>query len=313
MLSLHDNLFHYTKLETASEHILPSMSIKMGSFKHVNDPRESKEWKFVIYTRELKTNEIFDSKIFEDISKYITHKSLMLCLTRDDPTLLTGEEDDRDIRVGYAHPRMWSQYGDNHKGVCLVLDREQLHVSIESKVGKVGLFHGPVDYRSSVTSPSGNAFNLPYLEDILDKGMPGILEPHIEKYYHDLFFNKHIDWRDEWEYRWVFRAGNENPIFIPIGNCIKGVILGSDCSTTDSMGVKEYCKKNRIPLFRVHQHGWALSLLPEDSSQEDTLSLSGISYSDRIPCSGVFVQARDQKGKNRTIRIDNHGNLKLIE
>lgn len=310
MFPLHDNLYHYTKYDTALNFILPTMKIMMGSFNNVNDPRESKIWPFTLYSKNLKTNENFDSKVFQDISKFITHKSLMLCLTRDDPTLASDNEDDKDIRVGYAHARMWAQYGDNHKGVCFVFDKAQLNASIESVTGKFGLFHGPINYRSSARNPNGDAFHLAYLEDILDPRMFGLLEQHITKHHQALFFNKHIDWRDEWEYRWVFRSENENPIFIPIDKCIKALILGNDCTIDAS--VEDYFMKIRIPLYRMHQHGWALSLLPEDS-REDIISLNGISFSTEIPCSGVFVQARDNRQRNRTLRVDTNGNMVLLE
>jgi len=126
LFPLHSFLYHYTTAQTAAYKILTAMMLRMGSFQALNDPREAKTWPFRIYFRSPKSNLRFQSTLFDEISTYITSKSLILYCTRDDPTV-TEQDDDRVLRSGCGHPRMWSQYADNHKGVCLVLDWKKLH------------------------------------------------------------------------------------------------------------------------------------------------------------------------------------------
>lgn len=39
-------VYHYTRRETAFQHILPSRTIRLGPLSQTNDPRETKSWTF---------------------------------------------------------------------------------------------------------------------------------------------------------------------------------------------------------------------------------------------------------------------------
>jgi len=287
------------------------MSIQMGSYQKLNDPREAKSWPFTFYTRNHETNEKFNSSIFDDISNYITKKSLVLCCTRDDPTVNKNDED-FDTRTGYGHPRMWSQYADRHKGVCLVLNQESLNSDIKEKAGGYTLFRGPVLYLKTA-GPVGDAYHIQYLDDILDKDIASVMEPHIEKHNKSLFFTKHLDWRAEWEYRWVLRSTDDAPILIPITSSIKGIILGNECTANDTKDILAICSELTILVFKLFQHGWSMSLMPTDAKEENVISLNGISFSTLIPTSGVFAQAHDSNGNIRPIHINNSGQVIVVE
>lgn len=291
----------------------------MGSFQYLNDPREAKSWPFKFYSRSPKSNEDFQYSLFDEVSKYITQYSLILCCSRDDPAV-TEDHEDRSIRSGFGHPRMWSQYADNHKGVCLVLDQQGLHESIVSHLGLDNLFYGSIEYLSTTYGPRSSAssgpYELVYWEDIVDRGLANIIEPHIRRFHRELFFTKHLDWRDEWEYRWVYRSNGDEPVSIPIANCLNAVLLGSDCSTDLSRRIVELCRIYEIPVYRANWHGWAVSifgnLLDESFDSENIASLNGLSFSTNIPCGGVFAQAFDQHGKVRPILIENNGNVRVM-
>lgn len=288
------------------------MSIQMGSYQGLKDPREAKTWPFIFYTRNSETNERFESSVFEEVSNYITKKTLILCCTKDDPSVKEGDHD-RDIRSGYGHPRMWVQYADEHKGACLVLNQELLHANILSKVGSEGLYTGPVNYLRTTTGPNGGAYHIKYLDDILDTGIPNTMDPHIDKFNEELFFTKHIDWRDEWEYRWVLRSKNDSPVFVSIIDCIKAVIVGNECPVKETQEIIEACSTTGIPIYKLLQHGWSMSLMPIDTDEENVISLNGISFSTEIPCAGVFVQALDNNGDIRPIHIRNSGEVIVVK
>ena len=312
MFSLHENLYHYTRAKTLIDKILPSKAIQFGSYQNLNDPREAKTWPFVFYTSSVDTNDKFKSSVFEEVSNYITQKTLVLCCTQDDPLVTDGDKD-RDIRSGYGHPRMWSQYADDHKGVCIVLNKNILHKSILLKFGNKGLYYGPVSYLKTVSGPNSKAYDIQYLDDILNNSVSNVIEPHLDKYNKELFFTKHIDWQDEWEYRWVFRSKDNTPILISISDCITAVIVGNECTEKDTSDIISICSTLGIPVLKLLQHGWSMSLLPIDTDEQNVISLNGVSFSTKIPCTGVFSQAHDNTGKTRPILIKNNGEVIVVE
>ncbi len=282
----------------------------MGLYQGLNDPRESKTWPFTLYSKNHITNDGFQSSIFDEISDFITKKTIVLCGSRDDPSV-TKKSDDRDIRSGYGHPRMWAQYADSHKGVCLVVDHKALHENIVKMAGDRPLFHGPVNYLNSVSGPNDLSNHIAYIEDIYEKGMSHIVEPHLKENSESLFFTKHLDWRDEWEHRWVLRTEEESAEYVSIKNCLKAVILGSECEAIDQSEILKICKLMNIPAIKILQHGWSMSLMPLE--ENSAISLNGISFSTEIPTAGVFAQARDSLGKVRPVLIKNNGEVSIVE
>ena len=319
LFKLRKSLYHYTKSETVIKYILPSLTLRMGSFEHLNDPKEAKAWPFKFYSRAQSSNKKFQFKLFEDVSKYITQKSLVVCCSQDDPSVVDDHED-RPIRSGFGHPRMWAQYGDAHKGVCLMLDHKKLHETIISRLGTEGLYYGPIEYLSTTYGPRAGTegpYELAYWEDIVESGVASVMEPHIKRFHKELLFTKHLDWQDEWEYRWVYRSDDGQPVLISVAESLKAVLLGSDCSVDDSRKIADLCTGLSLPVLRVYWHGWAVSIFEEPLNDklksETALSLNGISFSTQIPCNGIFAQAYDQYGKGRTILIENNGAVTLLE
>ncbi|MBA3469261.1 MAG: DUF2971 domain-containing protein [Herpetosiphonaceae bacterium] len=315
MFPLQQHVYHYTTSQRAVEHVLQSFTLRMGSFKGLNDPREAKTWPFRLYAQSPETLASFPPDLFSRISEFITSKSLILCCVQDDPTVIEDHED-RMLRSGFGHPRMWAQYGENHKGVCLVLDQQKLHAAIVATLGSDNLFSGPVNYLNTTYGPvaqnGSSAYDLAYVEPLLEHGLGTILEPYIRRFHRDLFFTKHLDWRDEWEYRWVYRSKDGEPVFIPIAQCLEAVILGADCDEVTSDRLIHQCQDHGVPAYRAFWHGWAMSLMPAVAQQGQILSLNGISYNMTIPCSGVFVQAHDQYGQVQPLLIDNEGHVRFI-
>jgi hypothetical protein len=51
---------------------------------------------------------------------------------------------------GFSRPRMWQQYGDNYRGVCMIFDRAALQRAIEASVPSGSrLSMGPVNYSNT--------------------------------------------------------------------------------------------------------------------------------------------------------------------
>jgi hypothetical protein len=136
-----ERLYHYTSLAAALEHIVPTRKLRLSPFSSMRDPRESRDWRIVgEFGGDRK-----DDSLREDTLRWIKfnrelqeRKRLMkvLSLTRDDP--------DRGNRMsvlfgrGFAHPRLWEQYADNHHGVCLCFHLGKLIDELSAGLAPLG-------------------------------------------------------------------------------------------------------------------------------------------------------------------------------
>jgi len=64
--------------------------------------------------------------------------------------------------------------------------------------------------------------------NIIKHGVSKALEMQLEKYFHEYFFLKSMDYRDEHEYRLVVIIDEGDSIGLPIDLSLKGVIVGID-------------------------------------------------------------------------------------
>src|SRR4051794_29020534 len=118
-------LFHYTKRETALEHILPTGRLRFGTLPRTNDPREAVPTLFTVAgfvgdDDELTKRDPFD--LIAEAGALLRDSVHLLCLTEDKPSDVTYSR----YGNGPRRARMWAQYADNHKGVCLCFDGDRL-------------------------------------------------------------------------------------------------------------------------------------------------------------------------------------------
>ena len=126
-----DFLFHYTTAETLIEGILPEGRFELGSFASLNDPRESKDWNFGLGTRlgwDGVTDEFIDN-VQREATGFLKNNTKVGCFSKND-SRVSGYDTDELYLWGCCRPRMWDQYGDEHRGVCLVFNRKRLEECI---------------------------------------------------------------------------------------------------------------------------------------------------------------------------------------
>ena len=224
-----NNVCHYTSWEKANS-ILSKRHINFSPLVKCDDPRESKHWDFdFIGIGQTTCLENF-KEIPKNFDNYIKNNSMIICFCgwnddemNFDKNQITHYREEY-YRVGWARSRMWSQYGRKHTGVCLVFDRKQLEEQFNSTFGANKRFKGRVEYqyylKRFVESRKIESMNI-LIYDV-DKA----LEMQISKYYHEYFFLKLMDYRDEHEYRLVVIVNNGDSVRIPIESSLKGVIVG---------------------------------------------------------------------------------------
>ena len=100
-------LFHFTTTESLLK-ILSGMTVKLSNFTNLNDLNETDincDWN--------------DSLKKINTKKYIQNHCKLISFSQN------YHPKDKFCQPGYNHPRMWAQYSDNNKGVCLVINEEK--------------------------------------------------------------------------------------------------------------------------------------------------------------------------------------------
>lgn len=189
-------LFHYTSAASFFK-ILESMSLKLSSFKKLNDLNE-------VNIKALYFSDK-DNKFKEKLKNYINKECNLLCFTQNYKCDKTTEE-------GTNHPAMWAHYADNNKGVCIVLDEKEFLAKNKDILKKS--FHKLRKVKYARTNVVLQKFNT------CSTSTP---ESFIRQNYKELFFLKHSDWITEREKR-LFVICKEK--YLSIEGCIKYIALG---------------------------------------------------------------------------------------
>lgn len=193
MLSV-DNLYHYTKFETAIR-ILSSGQLFLSSYSNCNDINENCG-PTVISTGE-------DSQEIWNILKYYVQVSFSMDAHCDNMT-----------KRGYNIPMMWGHYAENGKGVCIAFDKQEV---LDAITEDDRLYSRKVEY-SNIWDWS--AINY-------DKKLHGDALNFICRAKDCIFFHKTKDWEYENEYRIIAFNDCEQRMTLDIGNCLSGIILFS--------------------------------------------------------------------------------------
>ena len=107
-------LYHYTTIETALVHILPTWRVRLSPFSRMRDPREYKQW----LPGALGS---YEGDIDALMPNY-AEAALRLNLLRDEFKLLSLALDSEDVAEGtygrgFARSRLWELYGGGAR-VC---------------------------------------------------------------------------------------------------------------------------------------------------------------------------------------------------
>lgn len=226
-----DMVGHYTSKDDAIS-ILNDKQINFSPLVSCGDPRESKQWNFGFFGSEQRfCLENFEEALYV-FDNSIKNYSMILCFCGWNNEQMNFEKNaiphyrQDYYRVGWARSRMWSQYGVKHTGVCLVFDRKQLEEQFKSTFETNKKFTGRVEYQYHLES-FVRARNIE-CRNMIKHGVDKALEMQLDNYFHEYFFLKLMDYRDEHEYRLVVIVDDGDSIALPIESSLKGVIVGID-------------------------------------------------------------------------------------
>ena len=241
-------VYHYTTMQNALEYILYTGTIRLSRLEKVNDPKESKP----TYSFSL-NNSTTNVELFEFYERFLTFPKI-ICLSIDNKCYFKNVDDmNRFPGKGFNHPRMWAQYGENHRGICFVFDVKRLYSELRITHRKRPIFRGRVNYSDKYIDCNINNES-PYSVDLRALGEIGkdkLYIEHLTKFRNTYFFSKHKDWIDECEYRFVLLDDNSNDVFIDLRTSIVAVILGSEFPMCHKPTLVELCKELKIDAFKI--------------------------------------------------------------
>ena len=261
-----EQICHYTKIESGLN-ILSEKKIRLNKIGKTNDPRESRPWELLTFLKP-RGNPKFD-KLINDANKIIRNvvpKVIMeewkvLCLTLDGlgQTEQTNEVFKKMFAVfldpGYSRPRMWAQYGENHKGFCLVFDKDKLINKLKNKFGArclqgKALYDGITSTSLSIMPPPATSM----LNDIKILSPKEVVRKYVADHFSSFFLRKNPDWANETEYRWLVHSSNSEFENILIEGVITEVLAGMDFPKIHEPSLIAFCEVLEIQARRMKWH-----------------------------------------------------------
>jgi Protein of unknown function (DUF2971) len=241
-------LHHYTSRDAAFGHIVPSSALRLSPLATMRDPVENKDWAEQLLAP-IAWPET-DVEKLERLAADTLRTTKILSFTLDRP-LSPGVS--AAHAWGYARPRMWEQYAENHQGVCLVFDRSALHGQIIAQLkARNDAFAGEVTYSDAPLAGHTAARSLDATRILVegDGEVERGLRAHLLQHVDELFFRKLEDWRTEEEFRYVLLDSDDADIFVPIVG-LRAVVVGERFPDWQLASAAKACEGAGIALLKM--------------------------------------------------------------
>ncbi len=245
-------VYHYASIYTSIENIFPSNRLRLSPVTSASDPMEymTPNPSVSCYGYEedhRRLNEKFDgNEMAKKINTY--YKSLrQLCFCRnsdiDFEGQFTGVFEPID-HFGFAKPRMWDQYGDKFKGVCIALSRFKLAKQLSSEYRLIDVRYSKNHlFRPNIDTSS---IDLNKIEEIGEQDYLKLkYELEIKK-----LTNKHNDYKDENECK-LITTTEDDYAYIDISKCIQGIFFTNRLNYAYESFLKEKAKEYKVPLLQI--------------------------------------------------------------
>ena len=234
-----DTLFYYTNRYTGLEKILSSMQLRFSKLIDTNDPYEYKALNFPFSQWIGANDNSFENakKVDKELNSLIKERTKVLCFCRNS----------RSQYYGYEKSRMWSQYGSNHRRLCIAISKNNIRRELKKQLKDETYFFEPVIYKKIIASENEARF----VDDSILKEGSGIID-HIKNYYKQIYFTKNIDYKDENEYRLVVLEKDNIIDYISIKNSLKVIILGDAFPKVYYPIIQGICEEYSVGLYINH-------------------------------------------------------------
>jgi hypothetical protein len=251
-----DALFHYTKRATARDILLPTKKLRLSQRQDTNDPWEYKFRLLNAVGHFSPGTEGFYNEVHPHIDRVLRHECRVVsfCSNHRPELILTNEDrvdDPHALLEGWNKPRMWAQYGENHNGACLVFSKRALEAQIANLHLEAGSFTiGYVLYTQENRMPF-EAFTID-ADRLSQVGCERYATEFVRTRMDDIFYLKHIDYRDEAEYRVVIHDAAATNEFIEVADSLKGVLWGDRTTDNELRDLHPQCTVRNVGCGFVH-------------------------------------------------------------
>lgn len=238
---------HYTSADTAFEHIIPAKQLRMSPYSLMRDPAENKD---------LLPGTAFYPKEGVDYERGWLEALALIKQERDHMRLLSTTHDVTHYDAArkmfgccWARPRVWEQYAEAHKGVCLVFSREALEAALTEDFGDK-IHFGEVQY-----TPVGVADSA--ANNLIDERLSNAatrqqaVTDYLVNERQDLFLLKSDDWTTEYEFRALLTSTDDEYAFADYGQSLQAVVLGEKFPAWQVAGAKEICSAADVELKQI--------------------------------------------------------------
>lgn len=220
-------LYHYTKVETAIEKILPFCELKMFPLSQMNDPEENlmHEVEPYNYIKDLNYEPNYISRL--PIASLIRNETLIASFSIDKKNQSNGNFEE----VKGCHlQRMWAYYGGSNKGLCLMINYEKFIKENAKLISDFEIIDSNVKYdnlnfRDIPEQLFGRSAESYEKESNTSKDFwhskqtdKGFIENRL--------FTKNKDWEGESEYRFLAFKKYPEDIVFSIKESLEYIILG---------------------------------------------------------------------------------------
>ncbi|MDY4132854.1 DUF2971 domain-containing protein [Treponema sp.] len=256
--SQHENLdyvFHYTRYDNALN-IITTNTIWAYQLSDMNDPVEF---------RPLENTLSFAGDVdFEQLKK--RHNELTVSNNRRNNKIRvlsfsvddTHIEDeifkkcvsfDNNLNHGWARTGMWAHYGDKHKGICLIFNRNKLIEAAKTN-HDIKFEHQKIEYSNNFHDFE-EACSVDLNDINIDKDFTSFYMTKDKQKY---LFQKCMDFISEQEYRFLFISDtftDKEPYKFNFEDALEGVIFSDRFDGNNLDELKDISKKFKVPLFRL--------------------------------------------------------------
>lgn len=251
-------LAHYTTAVVAFEHVLPEGGqLRLSRYRDMNDPAEAQDLRigFGYYGDRSKDEANATYNAILQVVEEIRGSRRLLCLTRDVPDTTDP------FGCCWARPRMWDQYGDRHRGACLVFDRGKLHRAFREQMPPETSAHEPTLHMGRVRyTPGGIADSLEVGHIVGDDAAfsdpRATVARHIDAHYDDFYLLKSDDWASEYEYRVLLASDTDEPYsYVDYRDALVAVVVGYRFPPFQLAGAQLLCDQRDVQLRRMWWEG----------------------------------------------------------
>lgn len=307
-MSTTQKLYHFTSSFEAILDIIQNKRLRLSNLERLNDPKESKPWPFKIIDNQNPFSFRNISKdLFYQLDEEVKRNWYVTCFkaeSNDAPI-----NDKNSPKHAYFDQKMWSHYAANGKGFCVIFDYRKLVQQLTHS--SLSIFLGEINYLDEYRFGQIDPFELSYTS-LVNEGLSKVINRHVELFHKELLFTKSCFWRDEQEFRIIVNKSQneEKYVYIDIGDCIEGVILGYDsCREVQNKLMEMF--ENEIPIYRIFSNHWVDILIKIE--KESAIVLDGISFSTLTPTYYFVMKAQDLNGNLRLIHVNNDGEVVVLE